>query len=228
MNTVSHTEDLIRSRRSIRRFLPAPVSADTVRELLELASCAPSGSNVQPWRVYALAGAEKERLSRIVSEKYLDSGIDAEIAYYPNPFAEPWFSRRREFIAGLHGLLGIAQGDEEKIVQQQMRNYHFFDAPVGLIFTLDGAFGERMLLDYGMFMQTLMLAARSRGLDTCPNLSLARFPRTIGQALGLPDNERVICGMALGHADPDASENRLRTGRAAAETFTDFRGFAPN
>jgi nitroreductase len=222
----SAVENVIHSRHSIRRFLPTPVSADTVRELLDLAARAPSGSNVQPWRVHALAGAEKEGLSRAIAERYSRSGIDNEIEYYPNPFIDPWISRRREFVAGLHGLLGIDRGNEEQRIRQQIRNYWFFDAPVELIFTLDCVFGERMLLDYGMFMQTLMLAARSRGLDTCPQLAIARFQETIRRTLGLPENERVICGMALGFADPDAPENQLRTTRVPAAEFTQFHGFA--
>ncbi|MDR3222037.1 MAG: nitroreductase [Candidatus Accumulibacter sp.] len=230
MNTPAHSSnpspvDVIRSRRAIRRFLPTPVSAATVRELLDLAARAPSGSNVQPWRVYALAGTEKETLSRIVTEKYLKSGIDAELEYYPKQWIEPWLSRRRKVGADLYALLGIAKGDKQKMTEQWLRNYQFFDAPVGLIFTIDRAFGPGMLLDYGMFMQNLMLAACAHGLDTCPQLAFAYFQDTLRQALALPENEQVICGMALGHADPEAPENQLSTERAPAEAFTEFRGF---
>lgn len=225
MSTPLSLEEAIRTRHAIRRFLPTPVPAGTVRELLELAARAPSGSNVQPWRVYALAGAEKEALGRIVAESYLDSGDDTKVAYYPEPWAEPWLSRRRKVGADLYALLGIVRDDKEKSIRQWLRNYHFFDAPVGLIFTLDRAFGERMLLDYGMFMENLMLAARSRGLDTCPQLAFACLEGAVRRALALPENERVVCGMALGHADLDAPENRLRTERAPVEAFTDFRGF---
>jgi nitroreductase len=225
MNTPLSLEETIRTRHAIRRFLPTPVPANTVRELLELAARAPSGSNVQPWRVYALAGAEKETLSRIVTESYLASGDDTEIAYYPEPCTEPWLSRRRKVGGDLYALLGIARDDKEKRLRQWLRNYNFFDAPVGLIFTLDRAFGERVLLDYGMFMENLMLAARTRGLDTCPQLAFACLEDTVRRSLALPENERVICGMALGYADPEARENQLCTERAPAEAFTDFRGF---
>ena len=225
MGTPLSLEDAIRTRRAIRRFLPTPVSADTVRELLDLAARAPSGSNIQPWRVYALAGAEKETLSRIVTESYLASGNDTEVAYYPEPCTEPWLSRRQKVGSDLYALLGIDRDDKERRTRQWLRNYRFFDAPVGLIFTLDRAFGERVLLDYGMFMENLMLAARSRGLDTCPQLALACLEDTLRRSLALPENERVVCGMALGHADPEAPENGLYTERAPAETFTDFRGF---
>ncbi|MDR2112736.1 MAG: nitroreductase [Candidatus Accumulibacter sp.] len=224
----SSVDDIIHARRSIRRFLPTPVAAGAVRELLDLAARAPSGANVQPWRVYALAGSDKEALSRAITEKYLASGVEGmEIDYYPKQWIEPWLSRRRKVGADLYALLGIAKGDKEKAARQWLRNYRFFDAPVGLIFTVDRVFGPGMLLDYGMFLENLMLAARARGLDTCPQLAFTDFQNTIRQTLGLPENERIVCGMALGHADPEAPENQLYTERVPAETFADFRGFAP-
>ena len=226
MNTLSLAE-AIGSRRSTRRYLPKPVSAATVREILDLAARAPSGTNVQPWKVYALAGAEKETLGRVITEKYQASGSEGsgEIEYYPKQWAEPWISRRRKVGADLYALLGIDKSDKEKMAQQWLRNYHFFDAPVGLIFTFDRIFGPGMLLDYGMFLENLMLAARAQGLDTCMQLAFSDFNDTIRKTLALPDNERVIGGMSLGHADPDALENQLNTERVPAEEFTDFRGF---
>lgn len=221
-------DQAIRSRRSVRRFLPTPVSADTVRELLDLAARAPSGTNVQPWRVYALAGPAKDALSRAILDKYLTSGIDGKgLDYYPERWIEPWISRRRKVGADLYALLDIGKGDKEKMTRQWARNYLFFDAPVGLIFTTDRIFGHGMLLDHGMFMENLMLAARSRGLDTCPQAAFTDFQDTIRRTLGLPENEVVLCGMSLGYADPDAPENRLHTDRVPADGFTDFRGFAP-
>ncbi len=227
MNTpAASIGDAIRTRRSIRRFLPTPVAAGTVRDLLDLAARAPSGTNVQPWRVYALAGAEKEALSRAITEKYLASGADEkEFEYYPKQWVEPWLSRRRKVGADLYTLLGIDKGDRERMTRQWARNYLFFDAPVGLVFTIDRIFGPGMLLDYGMFMENLMLAARACGLDTCPQAAFVDFQDTIRRALGLPENEQVICGMALGYADPEAPENRLRTERVPSDAFTDFRGF---
>lgn len=220
------TDEAILSRRSIRRFLPTPVGADTVRELLDLAARAPSGTNVQPWRVHALAGEAKAALGQAITQKYLVTGEEpTDFDYYPQEWREPWLSRRRKVGADLYALLGIVKGDKEKMIRQWTRNYLFFDAPVGLIFTIDKVFGAGMLLDYGMFMQNLMLAARARGLDTCPQAAFANFQPTIRSALGLPDNERVICGMALGYADPQAVENGLQTEREAADSFTDFRGF---
>jgi nitroreductase len=220
-------EDVIRRRRSIRRFLPTPVDAGAVRELLDLAARAPSGTNVQPWKVYALAGAAKDALTRAIVEKYEASGTEAmDFDYYPKQWVDPWLSRRRKVGYDLYALLGIAKGDKEKMARQEMNNYRFFGAPVGLIFTFDRILGLGMLLDYGMFLENLMLAARARGLDTCPQLAFAKFQGTVQRTLGLPDDERVIGGMALGYADPDAPENRLRTERVPAEAFTEFRGFA--
>ena len=219
-------DDAIRTRRSIRRFLPTPVAEETVRELLALAARAPSGTNVQPWRAYVLAGQEKDTLAQAVVAKYRSSGEESkDFEYYPREWLEPWISRRRKVGADLYGLLEITKGDKEKMLAQWTRNYLFFDAPVGLIFTIDRVFGPGMLLDYGMFMENLMLAARARGLDTCPQAAFADFPETIATTLGLPENERVICGMSLGYADPAAPENTLHTERAAVETFADFRGF---
>jgi nitroreductase len=226
MSTSSTVEDAIRTRHSIRRFLPTQVSADTVREILDLAARAPSGTNVQPWKVYALAGPEKEALGRTITEKYLASGFEkTDFDYYPKEWVEPWLSRRRKVGADLYALLGIVKGDKERMTEQWLRNYRFFDAPVGLIFTIDRIFGSGMLLDYGMFMGNLMLAARAFGLDTCPQAAFSDFQNTIQQTLGFPENERVICGMALGYADPEAPENQLITERVAAETFADLRGF---
>ena len=220
-------DDAIRTRRSIRRFLPTPVAEATVRELLALAARAPSGTNVQPWRTYVLAGTEKDALAQAIVASYGTPEDEArDFEYYPKEWLEPWISRRRKVGADLYGLLGIAKGDKEKMLAQWTRNYLFFDAPVGLIFTIDRVFGPGMLLDYGMFMENLMLAARARGLDTCPQAAFADFPKTIAATLGLPDNERVICGMSLGYADPAAPENTLHTERAAVETFADFRGFS--
>lgn len=219
-------DQAICSRRSIRRFLPAPVPQPLVRELLELAACAPSGTNVQPWRVYVLAGEAKERLSQAVVGRFMAGMTEGrEFDYYPKEWKEPFLKRRREVGLGLYGLLGIGKDDKAAMRAQTARNFLFFDAPVGLIFTMDRRLGQGMFIDYGMFMANLMTAARARGLDTCPQAAFADFHRTIREVLALPDDELVVCGMALGYADPDAPENRLRTSREAVEGFADFRGF---
>ncbi len=222
-----YVDEAIRSRHSIRRFLPTPVPKETVRELLELAACAPSGTNVQPWRVYAVAGKEKETLSASIMERFERGETDGgrELDYYPKEWVEPWLSRRRKCGLGLYSLLGITKDDKARMKAQGGRNFHFFDAPVGLIFTLDNRSGKGMLVDCGMFLGNLMTAARARGLDTCAQAFFADYHQTIRASLGIPDNEIVYCGMALGYADPDAPENKLITEREPVEGFTDFRGF---
>lgn len=216
----------IRSRHSIRRFLATPVPRETLTELLSLGACAPSGTNVQPWRVYALAGAAKDALSAAILAR-ISSGASErrEFDYYPTEWVEPFLSRRRKVGFGLYGLLGIGKEDKAGMKAQAGRNFLFFDAPVGLIFTIDRRLGQGMFLDYGMFMANVMTAARARGLDTCPQAAFADWHETIRATLGIPEGELVVCGMALGYADPAAPENRLRTEREPVAAFTDFRGF---
>lgn len=223
---IAHVDQAIRSRRSMRRYLPTPVPQALVEELLALAARAPSGTNVQPWKVYALAGAEKAKLSAAIIEKFETVGMDGrEFDYYPKEWAEPWLSRRRKVGFGLYGLLGIAKDDKEGMKRQTARNFSFFDAPVGFIFTLDRKLGEGMFLDYGMFMANLMTAARARGLDTCAQAAFADYHKTIRAVLGIPENELIVCGMALGYAAPDAPENKLVSEREPVAGFTSFRGF---
>ena len=173
---IKYVDEAIRSRHSMRRFLPTPVPKATVRELLELAACAPSGTNVQPWRVYALSGEAKNALSAAIMAKHAAGETDGgrELNYYPKEWVEPWLSRRRKCGLGLYSLLGIQKSDTVRMKEQAGRNYIFFDAPVGLIFTLDNRLGKGMLVDCGMFLGNLMIAARARGLDTCPHYEIGR------------------------------------------------------
>ena len=217
----------ITSRRSARRFLDTPVARETVESLLAVASRAPSGTNMQPWKVTAVAGDAKRALEEAILAAY-DSGEpghESEVPYYPAAFPEPYRSRRRAVGWALYGLLGIARGEKEKMRAQQRRNYMFFDAPVGLIFTIDRVLEVGSWLDYGMFLQNIMVAARGRGLDTCPQMSFSRYHSIIRRVLELPGDERVICGMALGRADPAAPENRLRTEREPVSGFARLEGF---
>lgn len=224
---IQAVDHALRSRHSIRRFLPTPVPQALVAELLELAALAPSGTNVQPWKVYALAGEARLALSAAILEQFNQGASEGrEFDYYPKEWNEPWISRRRKIGLDLYGLLGIAKGDKARMKEQTGRNYQFFDAPVGLIFTLDRQLGRGMFLDYGMFMANLMAAARARGLDTCAQAAFADYPDTVRRHLGISDQEMVVCGMALGYADPDAPENKLVTEREPVEAFTSFRGFA--
>lgn len=223
-------DEAIATRRSVRAFLPTPVDRDAVESLLALASRSPSGSNIQPWKVRVVAGEVRDRLSRSILG-IVDGGSASEHKrewnYYPSHWREPFLGRRRKLGWDLYGLLGITKGDFEGTKRQQRRNYEFFGAPVGLIFTLDEDLQIGSWLDLGIFIGTFMIAARGRGLDTCAQAAFADFHDVIRRELAIPANEIVICGMAIGYADPDAAENRLVTERAAAAEFATFAGFPP-
>lgn len=216
----------ITSRRSIRRFLPTPVPRETIEQILAVASRAPSGTNTQPWKVTVLTGRAKEALSERIRAIYDDPQELAlhteEYAYYPTQWVPPYIDRRRKVGWDLYGLLGIGKGDKLRMHEQHGRNYAFFDAPVGLIFTIDRVMQQGSWLDYGMFLQNVMIAARARGLDTCPQAAFTQFHRVIAEHLRLRDDEMVVCGMSLGHADPDAVENTLVTERAPVAEFARF------
>ncbi|MEP6504975.1 MAG: nitroreductase [Betaproteobacteria bacterium] len=216
----------ITSRRSIRAFLPTAVDDATIREILDVASRAPSGTNLQPWKVHVLTGAARQRLSDALMAAYDDPterGRHAEeYDYYPREWVSPYIDRRRKIGWDLYGLLEIGKADKAKMHAQHGRNYVFFDAPVGFIFTIDRVLAQGSWLDYGMFMENIMIAARGRGLDTCAQAAFTQFHRVIKAQLGLGDHEMVVCGMALGVADPHAIANRLATVRAGVDEFTTF------
>lgn len=223
---VKYVDDAIRTRRSIRAFLPTPVPRETIEEMLALASRAPSGSNIQPWQVHVLAGDARVALSQRLMAAYDDPAQrlmhQEEYDYYPREWTEPYQARRRKVGWDLYGLLGIEKGDRERMHAQLGRNYRFFDAPVGLIFTIDRHLAQGSWLDYGMFLQSIMIAARARGLDTCAQAAFATFHQVIADFLRLPETRMVVCGMALGYADPEALENRLSTERAALADWAHF------
>ncbi len=224
MDETEIVDEAILSRRSVRAFLPDPVSEATVRDILRIASQAPSGTNMQPWRVYVASGETKSRITRAV----LDSGIRAEKAkwdeykYYPEQFFEPYYGRRRAVGYALYGHLGIGKRDVDQMRAQHDRNFVFFDAPVAMIFTIDRRLNQGSWVDYGMFLQNIMIAARARGLHTCPQAAFAPYHRQIRPVLDIPDEEIVICGMALGYEDESKPENDLRTDRAPLEEWVKF------
>jgi len=219
-------DGVIRGRRSIRAFLPVPVPRTTILEILNVAARAPSGTNTQPWKVTVVTGAAKEALSRELIDTALNPEADAEhsqeYAYYPEKWIHPYIDRRRKVGYDLYGLLGIAKGDKERMAAQFARNYGFFGAPAGLFFTVDRIMGQGSWLDYGMFLQNVMLAARARGLDTCPQAAFCKYHRIISRRLGIPEGEMIVCGMALGREDTSFVENSLRTEREPAAAFTRF------
>jgi nitroreductase len=216
-------QDAIRSRRSIRGFLPREISASTIEDLLALASRAPSGSNIQPWKVHVLTGASLRRITAALSAAHFGGEPDGrEYEYYPVQWRGPYLERRRKVGWQLFELAGVARGDHEASLKQRGRNYVFFGAPVGLIFTIDSDLEQGSWLDYGMFLQTLMIAARGAGLDTCPQAAIANYPKIVRQGLGIAENETVVCGMALGWADPNEPTNALHSEREPVEQFAVF------
>ncbi|BDU76385.1 nitroreductase [Mesoterricola sediminis] len=219
-------DQIMSSRYSCRAFLDTPVPRAEVEAILAAASRAPSGTNTQPWRVHVLTGARLKRLSErilaVVRDPEAAAAHQEPYAYYPTTWVSPYLERRRKVGFDLYALLGIPKGDTARMQAQFERNYGFFGAPVGLIFTLDGVMAQGSYLDYGMFLQNVMLAAKARGLDTCPQAAFIRWHRVIAEELDLPAGHGVVCGMSLGHADPAAPENRLRTERAPLADWVTF------
>jgi nitroreductase len=216
----------ITSRRSVRAFLPDPVPRETIERILEVAARAPSGTNTQPWQVVVLTGEAQSALTQKIMAAYDDPAQRAthtdEYAYYPTEWRSPYIDRRRKVGWDLYGLLGIGKADKAAMHAQHGRNYAFFDAPVGLIFTIDRVLQQGSWLDYGMFLQSVMVAARGRGLDTCPQQAFAQYHRIIEEQLQLPPERMVVCGMSLGWADPAARVNALHTERAPVAEFARF------
>lgn len=219
--------EAVLTRRSVRGFLDRPVSHDTVEATLTLAARAPSGSNIQPWKVYVCAGEAKDKLSRdlLAAHNAGGGGHTEQYDYYPNVCGKPYLSRRRKLGWDLYGLIGIGKGDKEQMARQLGRNYEFFGAPVGMIFTLERYPKVGSRLDTGMFLQTVMISARAFGLDTCSQQAFAKFHRIIRANLGIPANEIVVCGMSLGYADTEEPANQLKTERMAIRQFARFKGF---
>ncbi|MEO3385786.1 nitroreductase [Mesorhizobium sp. CAU 1741] len=217
-------DEALTSRRSVRAFLSKPVEDEMVRDILTVAARAPSGTNMQPWKVYVVTGEKKQA----VSDAILNSGIRAEKAvwdeyrYYPDQFFEPYLTRRRAVGFALYNLLDIGRRDVERMRAQHDRNFVFFDAPVGMIFTIDRRLNVGSWLDHGMFLQSIMIAARGRGLHTCPQAAFAPYHKQIRPLLEIPQEEVVVCGMALGYEDESKPENQLRSERAPLEEFVTF------
>ncbi|MCT7306523.1 MULTISPECIES: nitroreductase [Ralstonia] len=223
---VELVDQAITSRRSVRAFLPTPVAREDIEAILDVARRAPSGSNTQPWKVYVLTGESKARLSEFVLAAYdhpeADSLHREEYPYYPRTWIDPYQSRRRKVGWDLYGLLGIERADKERMHAQHARNFRFFDAPVGIIFTIDRVMEQGSWLDYGMFLEAVMVAARARGIDTCPQAAFTQFHRIIAEHLALTEDEMVVCGMSMGYANLAAIENTLITERAPVSDFTRF------
>ena len=224
--SANQVDTALMTRRSIRAFLPTPVPRVEIESILEAASRAPSGTNTQPWKVYVVTGESLVRLSQALLAAYEDPQRDAlyqeEYPYYPRQWVSPYIDRRRKIGWDLYGLLGIGKSDKTRMHEQHAQNYRFFGAPVGLFFTIDRHMERGSWLDYGMFLQAIMTAARGRGLDTCPQAAFTPFHRVIAGHLDLAAQEQLVCGMSLGFADESALVNTLRTEREPVERFTRF------
>ena len=221
-------EEAILTRRSIRAFLPDPVPRALVERILAVASRSASGSNIQPWKVRVVAGEPRRRLSRAILEAIEREGPEGhkrDWNYYPVKWREPFLSRRRKIGWDMYSLLGVAKGDFEGTERHRRRNFDFFDAPVGMIFTLDEDLEIGSWMDLGIFLEAIMIAARSHGLHTCPQAAFADYHAVIRRELAIPEREIVICGMALGHADESQPVNALVTERAGPAEFATLDGF---
>lgn len=224
----SAVDAAITSRMSARAFTPQAVSRTDLEQILAVASRAPSGTNCQPWRVYVLTGASRDSLvdkvctahDAIRAEPAVAAEYVEEYDYYPQKWISPYIDRRRENGWGLYGLLGIGKADKDKMHAQSQRNFRFFDAPVGLMFTVDRVMGRGSLVDYGAFMQNIMVAARGRGLHTCPQAAWNAFSKIIMPHIGAGPEEMLVCGMALGYADETALVNTFHTPRVPVQDFT--------
>ncbi|MEG0171140.1 MAG: nitroreductase [Acinetobacter sp.] len=230
MEQIRHVDDAITSRHSVRAFLDTPVATQTIKDILTVASRAPSGTNTQPWKVYVVTGKKRaEMIDRVCTAQTelfqkpeLAEQYQETFAYYPETWISPFIDRRRENGWGLYGLLGIQKGEKEKMAAQQLRNYQLFDAPVALCFTVNKAMGIGSKMDISMMIQNVMVAAKARGLDTCPQAAWNHFHPIVLDVLDAPEDEELVCTVALGYADPDHIVNSFITPREPVENFTVF------
>ena len=227
---VKWVDEAITQRHSVRAFLDQPVDQQIVKDILQVASRAPSGTNTQPWKVYVVTGNKRHELIERVCTAQTELFSTPELAqqytetfpYYPETWISPFIDRRRENGWSLYGLLGIQKGEKQKMAAQQLRNYQLFDAPVGLFFTVNKAMGVGSKMDISMMIQNVMTAAKARGLDTCPQAAWNHFHSIVLDVLHAPEEEELVCAVALGYADPNEIVNTFITPRESVESFTVF------
>lgn len=219
--------DAILQRGAVRQYTTEPVSRELVLEILDLASHSPSGGNIQPWKVYALAGEEKDRLSEAVMKQAAESpmGDRPDIPIYPPGMAEPWRSRRYACGELMYSALDIPRDDKQARFAQGAKNMFFFGAPVGLIITMDRCLCESQIIDIGLFLQSVLLLAQERGLATCPQASWSLWSGVIRETLGLGEEEMVMVGVSMGYAAAEAPVNHLNQPRSSVSEFATLRGF---
>jgi nitroreductase len=216
-------DSAIRSRRAVRAFRPDAVSKQDIADILDLARTAPSNSNIQPWHVHVLGGQHKRKLSDALAHAHMTEAC-RPLQHLPDPLPDHYRSRQEEFGMRYYGALGIDKADVAARSLATGRNFDFFGAPIGMIFTIDARLKKYSWLDYGLFLQNIMIAARARGLDTCAQVSFARYQEVIAAHLDLEPGYDVVCGMSLGYAQEDATVNQLGMPRAPVEQFASFAG----
>jgi len=218
-----NVKDALEQRKSTRGFLDKPVAMDKIHAILGAARHAPSGANTQPWQVAVVSGNKKQELQKLIEDAFRD-GVKPKMdyQYYPEQWEDPYKARRVACGLQLYKTMGISKEDKQKRMDQWAANYRAFDAPVMLFFFIGGAMETGSFLDYGMFIQSVMLTAVEEGLATCPQAALGEYPQIVKQELGYPGYSILLCGMALGYEDASAKINTYRTPREEVETFTRF------
>ncbi len=218
-----NVSEAIKGRKSVRAFMDQPVSREQIEAILDTARWAPSGVNTQPWKVFVLSGEKKTALQQQIVERFLGGEKGAmDYRYYPEQWQEPYVTRRKECGIALYSALDIQREDKQRRMEQWIANYRSFDAPVMLFFTIDQQLETGSYMDYGMFLQSVMLAAMDHGLTTCPQAALGEYPDLVREYLGLAADQVILCGMALGYEDTDAPVNNYRTVREDVANFTTF------
>lgn len=224
---IDHT---ITSRHSVRAFKSTPIDIQTIKDILTIACRAPSGNNIQPWKVYVVTGQKRKELIQevcLAQKQVFEQSVKADFyqetfKYYPEKWTSPFIERRRENGWGLYSLLNIKKGEHDKMQQQHLRNYQLFDAPVGLFFTSHTSLETGSKMDIAMMMQNVMLAAKAREIDSCPQAAWNPFHQIVANVLNIPKDEALVCAIALGYADDNAVVNHFKTSRIAVEEFAIF------
>lgn len=218
---VAAVHEALVSRRSVRRFLPDPVSREALERILKGASFAPSGHNIQPWRVWVATGAAQKRITDAVIGHIRAGGeTDEEFDYYPAEWFEPYLARRRAVGFALYELLGIGREDGERRREQMLENFRFFGAPVGLFIAFDRRLATGQFMDIGMFVENILIGARGEGLHACGQVAWTPYHKVLRPILGIPDDHILACGVSIGCEDESAPENRLRVEKVPPSEFT--------
>lgn len=217
-------DQAIIQRRAKRGFLDRPVSMETVKDILSVARYAPSSSNIQPWKCFVLSGKAKERISSKAVDIYRagPERLTPEYAFFPSTLDEPYFARFNVFRGQLGDAVGVPRSDKYGRLKDNERQFRFFNAPIGLIFSMDRRLEWSSFICYGCFLQSVMLAARARGLDTCTQQIWSLQNPLLRSELGIPESDLVVAGMALGYADNDRPENNMENYKLEVEEFTSF------